>query len=227
MPESTIPIDQPRGTRTIDVVLRNLPVGWSVMPVGAVAMMGARASTKAFTKDVDVVPFVVTKGAYQIPSWDDVVVLARTLGQEVKLRKDQTSVEVRLILEEGPVRLELIRGRRNDGGGYFVTRRVLEACAQNAAKDGQRLTIRPEALAVLKAWAAIDQEKLVVAGKDGHGFHAARILGFRQDVASLARSFADRGEKPDATLLRTLVNACPAGRRVRVERTLKELGFPV
>ena len=195
------------------------------MTIGALAMMNARTATKSYTKDVDVVPLVLVDGKHKIPPWEETLNLAKALSDTVRPRKDQTCIELLLSLEGPRVRVELVRGRSNDAGGYFVTRRVLEACARESFDDNRAFDIRGEGLAILKAWAAVDQEKLVAAGKDRIGFHKARAEGFRQDVIALAARMLDAPEHLDNSVLRRLLEACPGPRRARIEQILREAGF--
>lgn len=195
------------------------------MPIGALGMMQVLDEPAQRTKDVDLVPFLLVDQKLKIPSTNVLLEFAKTLSDSVEVKKDQTNVTVLLPLEAGRVKVELIRGRNPASGGYFVTRRVLEACASISTAKGNVLELPPEGLAVLKAWAATDQDKLIEAKRDPRGFHAARAAAFRQDVAKIGRSFLDQGKPPPTRRMAELLASCPAGRRERIEAVLKAAGW--
>jgi hypothetical protein len=225
MAEGTIPVDRAGAKKALAEVLRRLPAGWSIMPIGALGMIQVLDDDAQRTKDVGLVAFLVVAEGFQIPSASVLVELAKTLSDSVELRKDQTCVTLMLDLEEGRVKVELVRGRNPASGGFFVTRRVLEACAKMATPRGNLLELPGEGLAFLKAWAATDQDKLIESGRDANGFHRARAAAFRQDVANIALSFLDRGKPPPRREIEKLLGSCPAERRARIEIVLRSAGW--
>lgn len=218
-------MDRNQAVAALQEVVRRLPAGWRIMPIGALGMMQILADPAQRTKDVDLVPLLVVDQKLRIPSTAEVVELARTLSDSVKVEKDQTHVTVLLTLEAGRVKVELVRGRNPASGGYFVTRRVLETCASVSDARGTVLGLPPEGMAFLKAWAATDQEKLIEAKRDPRGFHAARAAAFRQDVAKIAGSFLDKGKPPPIRRMDELLSSCPSERRKRIEAVLKAAGW--
>lgn len=225
MPEEMIPIDRTQADAALQEVKRRLPPGWCVMPIGAIGMMQVLDNPAQHTKDVDLVPFIVVDQKLKIPSTSVLVEFAQSLSDSVDVEKDQTNVTVLIPLEAGRVKVELIRGRNPASGGYFVTRRLLEACASISTRKGNLLELPAEGLAFLKAWAATDQDKLVEAKRDARGFHAARAAAFRLDVAKIARLFLDQGKPPLGKRMAELLASCPPGRRERIEAVLKAAGW--
>lgn len=145
-------------------VLDALPEGWTVMPIGGTRMAEIGDRVVA-TKDVDLVPTVTIDNRPKVPPYDDVVALAEDLSDRVDGRKDHTSVKAHVPVRDGTVPVEFIRGRQPGKGGYFVSRNVLERCAEIARKEGRVRHLSLEGLAYLKAWAVHDKLKLVDAGR--------------------------------------------------------------
>jgi hypothetical protein len=227
MPDATIPLDRAVLGTIVRRVLDHLPTGWSVMPIGSLAAVPLTPDRGQPTKDADFVPLALVDGELRIPSVNDVEGVARRLSDRVDVRKDQTAVQAFVALEAGRAKVEFVRGRNNASGGYFVTRRLLLACAATATREGALLRLPPESRAILKAWAATDQDKLMEAGKDRTGYHRARAAGFRQDVSFLLRSVLDRAKQPQAQIIAKLLQACPVSRRARVADVLRTAGWPV
>ena len=225
MPEAGIPIDRTQADAALQAVTRRLPSGWLVMPIGALGMMNVIDDVAQRTKDVDLVPFLVVDQKLKIPPTKALVEFANTLSDSVTVQKDQTNVTVLVPLEAGKVKVELIRGRNPASGGYFVTRRVLEACASISLRKGNVLELPAEGMAFLKAWAATDQDKLVAAKRDPRGFHAARAAAFRQDVSTMARSFLGQGKTPPTGEMPQLLSSCPIARREPIEGVLRAAGW--
>lgn len=228
MPEPPQPVTPALYRAVLDRVGAGLAEGWRLMPIGGSAMAhhGFHEATSV-TKDVDLVVLVLEADAPRVASWAETLALAHRVGLDVRPRKDQTSVACLVAVEGATVRLEFVRGRNPASGGYFVTRRVLAAVAARGRPMGRVVEPAPEGLAVLKAWAAVDQDKLVRAGKDARGFHAARAGGFRADVRAIRSLMLTRGRAPNASLLRDLLAACPAGRRAAIEGVLRDQGWGV
>lgn len=225
MPEEAIPIDRRQATAALNEVASRLPADWAVMPIGGLGMMELLRDPSQRTKDVDVVPLVALKQGFKVPDHASTVAFARKLSARIEAPKDQTSVRALLELESGRVKVELVRGRNPRSGGYFVTRRILEACAVFAKREDRVLAPPPDVLAFLKAWAATDQDKLVEKEKDPRGYHRARAAGFRSDVQRIVRSYLDRGEAPPAGRVRSLLEECSVERRARVARVLTTAGW--
>lgn len=133
MADPFLPVTEETYRVVLARIMAQLDLGWRVMPIGGSGLVQAGLeAAPQITKDVDLVVMVVTGPAFRVPAFDRTLALARRLGTDVGPRKDQTSIEFRLPLERGNVRVELIRGRNPASGGYFVTRRVLEALARRA-----------------------------------------------------------------------------------------------
>lgn len=234
MPRESVPVTPEIAERIVALVARALVPGWKAMPIGGTVMTQIASSSTTFTastamvtKDVDIVLLELRGEERKIPTFAAVMDVARQLSDEVAPREDRNAVAVVVESGDGPVDVELIRGRDNAAGGYFVTRRLLETAAALSTEKGQLLVVAPEALAVLKAWAATDKEKLVKASKDPTGFHAARARQFRQDVADILRSILDAGEEPAMDVVKPMLATCPRDRRAAVAGVLRERGWPV
>ena len=149
--------------------------------------------------------------------------LIRDLGSTPNVRKDQTSVSCRVSTPEGTFLVEFVRGRRG-GHGYFVSRSVLEAVAALSTREGKKLTPPLEALALLKAWAAVDKAKLARSGRDAAGYHAARERAFRVDVAEI-RAKLLRTRPPDPAVFGKLLAVCSRDRAKAIKDVLHEAGW--
>lgn len=218
------PVTPTMTRRILKNISRELPRDWCLMPIGG-TWMGLTAGTpETTTKDVDLAVVVADGARYTVPDLDDVTKIARRLSKRVKPRKDRASVLMVLEEEEGPVTVELVRGRSSTGG-YFVTQRVLEAAASLANRHGQVLELPPEALAFLKAWAAHDQEKLVASGRDEERFHSQRLAIFRDDVRRLRGFLRERAREPDVVVFQPLFAACGKNRGEAIRRILVEQGW--
>lgn len=226
MREPVIPVTREIYRDTVARILTEVDAQWRILPIGGSAMaQGSFQDAAALTKDIDLVLLLLGPSGPRIASLAVVEALARRVGEDVRSRKDQTSVELRMRVAAGSVRVEFVRGRNPQSGGYFVTRPVLEAVASHSKASGRMLEPPPEGLAILKAWAATDQDKLVASGKDLRGFHTGRSASFRKDVRAILASILDRGQAPDLALLDALVAACPPGRGPRVRAILEEAGW--
>lgn len=220
-----VPVPKELAERVIDRVLDHLDPDHRVMPIGG-TLMTLRAGGRATqTDDVDLVLLVVRDGVPEVPPFDAVVAIADALSDDVAPRKDHTAVQLLLATEAGPVTVELIRGRQPGKGGYFVDRRVLEAAADLATAKDRVLELPLEALAVLKAWAADDKDKLVRAGKDPDGYHRQRGEAFRRDVRALRDEILDRGDEPDAEVLGRLFEVCGKRRTTAIQSIFAEAGW--
>ncbi|MFA5862033.1 MAG: hypothetical protein WDA16_10105 [Candidatus Thermoplasmatota archaeon] len=228
MPDETpiLPVTPDVAERIVKDIVRALGPGWAIMPLGGTAM-GRLSARPAATKDIDLVVVLVSEAGAKIPDFDALVKIAHQLAKDkstIRPRSDHTSVELAYSTTAGPVKLELIRGRGAQGG-YFVTRRVLEAAiSQSTLRDGV-FEMPPEALAFLKAWGAHDKMKLVAAGKDERGYHADRERGFRRDVETIRRDMLDRGQVPRASVQRAMLDACGPDRQKAIGRILREAGW--
>ena len=227
MPADSVPVDAPSGRRIFQQVLDHLPTGWKVMPIGGLAMMQVADQPGQLTRDVDAVPLVLVDGILRVPPAAAVLEMGLNLSLDASLRKDQTSVQLVVRGEEGPVKVELIRGRNARSGGYFVSRPFLEKAASLCASASRVLYATPEVLACLKAWAAVDEDKLVEAGKDARGFHRARAAAFRQDVSRIRLELAARARAPDAAPVSAMLGVCPPRRAARIRTILETAGWPV
>lgn len=228
MTEPTVPVTPDLGEQAIHRIETAVPETWRVMPIGGVAVAPLVKDPGAATKDLDLVLVLLDGAEARIPTVEQIVdALGPTLS-DLAPRKDETSVAGRLGLEKGTIQVEIIRGRRPAKGGYFVPRTALLAAAKVATTEGKVLRLPGEALAFLKAWAAVDQDKLIRNEKDGRGFHAARAGAFRRDVRRLLDATLDHEHRePDGRILAELLNVTGGDRRRAVETVLRENGWSV
>ncbi len=206
-------------------VLDVLPEAWRVMPIGGNAVEDSLDRPGRTTKDVDLVLVVLRRDGPAIPTTHEIRNLLDPALEQLTVRKDQTSLAGFLVLPEGRVKVEVIRGRSTGAGGYFVSRSVLETAASLSQADGRVLRAPMEVLAFLKAWGATDQDKLVANEKDARGFHRDRAMGFRKDVTVLREAMAEQGRTPDDLILRRLLDATGGPRRKQVEAALRQGGW--
>lgn len=167
----------------VDHIRSRLPPGYRILILGNTALQIRRVRSTA-TIDVDV--FLVQPGP-AIPPWADLVRIALTIDPSAEPSADQASVLLRVPTAAGPAEVDLIRGRRRPG--RFVTHDFLTAVADDAVPWGSDLLPRDEALVVMKAWAAVDQQRRAEGGED-----AARRAGKRD------RFLSDLGWLRDAKL---------------------------
>lgn len=201
-----------------------------VMPIGGTLVQSRGAGPSTETQDVDIVVVLVRDDGFKVPPYEDVMDLAERLTgrkDRVRGRKDHTSVQAHLPLQQGLVKVELIRGRQPAKGGYFVSRNVLERCAELAEERDGVLELPLEALAFLKAWGCHDKLKLVEAGKDGRGYHARRADGFRADVEMLFEEVLGRGREPRLDVLDALFDVASDDRTEAISAILADAGWPV
>ncbi|MBI2076803.1 MAG: hypothetical protein HYT80_00320 [Euryarchaeota archaeon] len=225
MPADPVPVDSRVAHEVLEGVAERLPPGWKIMPIGGLGMMDVVPSPGQLTRDVDLVPLVLVDKEFRVPPARDVLALANALSNVVGMRKDETRVEAIVAVESGPVKVELIRGRNVQSGGYFVTRRVLEVAAGLSNPEGVVLRPPPEAMAFLKAWAAVDQDKLVEAQKDPNDFHRARAAAFRQDVSRVLVVLLGLGRRGHTAALKVMLDSCPENRAKRIRDVLREAGW--
>lgn len=201
-----------------------LPEGIVAMLIGGTLLLDAGAHPAGRTKDTDVVLLVHQEEGLDIPAADVVAGILQGFASEVQVRKDRTSVSGTVELEEGRFLVEAVRGRGAQGG-YFVRRTLLKKVAVVSKPRGKLLVPPLEALAVLKAWAATDQDKLAATERDRRGFHQARAADFRRDVRRCLEGLLKRGQRPDTALVVVLLEACSRERRERVGAVLLEQGW--
>jgi hypothetical protein len=221
----TDPVTPTAHAEIVDKISTMLPPGSLIMLMGGGLMMAAGMRHVVTTKDEDIVLLLVEGGQMKVAEVAAVERLVRALGGEPFVRKDQTSVTCRLSTSAGTFLVEFIRGRRG-GHGYFVSRAVLEAVAGLSKREGRVLTPALEALAFLKAWAAVDKAKLVRSGRDGRGYHAARERAFRVDVDEIRGRILENRQL-NVALISTLLAVCSAVRAKAVRQVLLETGWNV
>jgi hypothetical protein len=219
------PVSAPAHAAILAKVASVLSADSRVMVIGGGLMLESGVRRVLTTKDEDLVLLVLQGGALKVAEVAAVEQLVRELGGEPFVRKDQTSVSFRLKTPRGTFLIEFVRGRRG-GHGYFVSRQVLEAVAALSRREGRVLTPPLEALAFLKAWAAVDKAKLVASGRDGHGYHAARERSFRIDADAIRERVLEKGQA-DARVFRTLLGASSPARALAVRNVLREAGWDV
>lgn len=222
----TIPVTPEVAREVIDEVQRHLPDDWRLMPIGGTYLgLGDFGDPASTTKDIDLVACIGTPDGARIPSYEDVLSLAREHGEHVQGRKDHTSVKFTLSTEAGLAEVEIVRGRATGQGGYFVSRGILEETLRLADPRNGLLWPPVEALAFLKAWAAHDKRKLVDAGKDARGYHAERREQFLDDVRTLLDELLDEGRRPDEAILERLFERTGGEREEAVRRILVDTGW--
>jgi hypothetical protein len=205
-------------------IAAQLPPDTAIMAIGGGSMLESGIRRVLTTKDEDVVLLLVEGRQPRVAEVETVVALIRSLGAAPSVHKDQTSVGCVLSAPHGRYLVEFIRGRKA-GGGYFVSRALLERVAAMSAVDGRVLAPPLEALAFLKAWAAVDKAKLVRAGKDDRGYHASRERAFRDDVASILSRILER-RQVDAGRVDGLLSCCGRDRARAVRAVLDDAGWP-
>lgn len=226
MTEPTVPVTQELGQQAIQRIVNALPSSWLVMPIGGIAVDPSIRQAGATTKDVDLV-LVLTEGdRVHIPTAEQIVRALDRVLPGLEPRRDQTSILGFLRLEQGTVKVELIRGRRAGAGGYFVARTVLLKAASIGRRKGRIIRLPIEALAFLKAWAATDQDKLIKNDKDARGYHESRAAAFRRDVKNLHENLLDKERRePVGSILVGLLKIPGGVRRKAVEAVLRENGW--
>lgn len=216
-----VPVTPDIATRVLREVLRRLPDGWAIVPIGgtllAISSRGRLAST---TKDVDLVLVAVNarSGAVRVPEIKELEPVAAALSKTVTARP--SNVIFTLDTEAGPVACEFIRGERPGKGGRYLTFRVLEAAARLATPspgEPRVLLIPLEVLAFLKAWAVDDQLKRRARGD---GDHAER---YEADVTAIWNEF--RQSAPDFILFKPMFAAAPRPRRKALYDILVRSGW--
>lgn len=221
----TDPVTPTAHAAIVEVISAALPPGSFIMVIGGGLMMASGMRHVVTTKDEDIVLLLVEGGRPKVAEVSTVQKLIRELGGEPYVRKDQTSVNFRLETPDGTFLVEFVRGRRG-GHGYFVSRAVLEAIAGLSRREGRVRTPPLEALAFLKAWAAVDKAKLVRSGRDGRGYHAGRERAFREDVDAIRRRILET-RQPDGQVFQALLAVCSADRARAVRQILLETGWNV
>ncbi len=221
----TITVTPDVAREVVEELARKAPEPWRLMPIGGTLMGLTGLGDAQTTKDIDIVLVTLQGEQATVPTYDEVLAFARDLSNFIQGRKDHTAIELILATDSGPVKVELVRGRATGMGGYFVSRAVLEAAAELADHRPGYLELPPEALAFLKAWAAHDKHKLVDAGKDGRGYHAARRDAFQADVKDLLDDLLDRGQRPDPSVFESLFAATGGEREEAVRKLLETAGW--
>lgn len=227
MPEKgrTDPVTRSGHDRIVAMITDKLPPDFRCLLIGGGSLMEAGLRHIVTTKDEDVVLLVVRGKTFQVADVPDVERLIRELGGTPSVRKDQTSVSCELGTTEGTFFVEFVRGRRG-GHGYFVSRAVLEMTAALSRQEGKKLVPPLEALAFLKAWAAVDKGKLVSSGRDGRGYHAGRERAFKDDVLRIRAQLLDvERREPDLAVFGRLLESCSAQRASAVRNVLREAGL--
>jgi hypothetical protein len=219
----TDPVTPAAHAAIVQAISAKLPPDSFIMVIGGGLMMAAGMRHILTTKDEDVVLLLVEGGQPKVAKVAAVERIVRAIGGEPFVRKDQTSVNCRLETPAGTFLVEFVRGRRG-GHGYFVSRAVLEAIAELSRRDGRVLTPPLEALAFLKAWAAVDKAKLVRSGRDGRGYHAGRALAFRADVKAVRRRILEERQVDDG-VISALLSVCSDARAQSVRQVFLETGW--
>lgn len=221
---ATLPVTKEVQDKILARLEKALPADMAAMLIGGTLLLQRGIHPTGRTKDTDVVLLVHRQQEFEIPSVETVVGVLKSLATDIRVRKDETSVGAIVELEEGPFLVELVRGR-GAHGGYFVRRTLLKRIAPMSRKRGKLLEPPLEALAVLKAWAATDQDKLVDTDRDQRGYHEARAADFRRDVRLCLDALLENGQEPNLSLMQGLLEGCSKDRRERMRAVLLEQGW--
>ncbi len=137
----------------VNAIKAKLPAGFRLLRLGNAALQTLQIAA-ARTRDFDA-SIRGPRGAS--PAWETLLGIAKSIDPNFETAQDRAVILIRVATPTGPVEVDLIRGRRTPG--RFLTQDFLELVAEGAAEleDGT-LVASPEALTVMKAWAAHDQE---------------------------------------------------------------------
>lgn len=196
-----------------------LPGGHEIMVLGNAALQIRRVKAAA-TMDLDV---FVARSRRAVSTWGELVALAKAVDPDAEPARDQASILLRIPTAGGAAEVDLIYGRRRPG--RFLTRDFLEEVAGGAERIGEDLVPRDEALAVMKAWAVVDQQRRADVGDQGRASETRRQR-FLADLGLLRDAKLARGEGFGQTRLRRYLGRVrPSPTRRMVEKLLAEEGI--
>lgn len=188
--------------------------GLMVAPVGSVFFL-RRGRPTTMTKDLDA---VVLDSSWEPAALEEVEALGRDLG-EVETGMDRASVTVTVPgFAEGPVAIDLVRGKEGSKRGFFPRSLLREAARRGTTEEGI-VWFPVEYVIVLKADAAVDRGHRSASASFGDR-NRIRAQAFRDDVVTQVQAALERGQlRPD--YLKDAVGHLKAARREEVARLLE------
>jgi hypothetical protein len=205
-------------------LLSALPADFALLVLGNTGSITYGITDISSTKDVDVA-IVVIGPSRRIASYEALLELVAALGLEPTRRpEDRSWAQIPVKTDAGTSNVDLIRGRDRDRpNGTFIERRILEAVAKGAQERGRILVPTITDLIVMKAWAAVDQERHLASPSDAEDHHRGRLRAYTDDARRIA-DFALRRDELDIKRVEHLLNLMRPHRRTPVRRVLAAVG---
>lgn len=120
--------------------------------------------------------------------------------------------------------VDFIRGKSRDRpNGTFIDRATLNLVIAAAAQAGDVLLPGLSDLIVMKAWAAVDQQRHLRQSPEDPTRHQVRLTAYRQDARRFTAHALERGGL-DAHRIEELVAAMAGHRRKEIRPELEQAG---
>src|SRR3990170_2310396 len=208
----------------LDHLLSALPVDFALLVLGNTGSIVYGITDISATKDVDV-SIVVLGRTRSVASHEDVLELVKTLGVPIVRRpEDQSWVQIRVTVRDATRQVDLIRGKDRDRpNGTFIERKIIEAVAKAANQKGRLLIPTLTDLVVMKAWAAVDQERHLARASGNPEYHRQRLRAYTDDARRIT-DFALKRSELAIKRVDELLDLMRPLRRTQVRRILVSVG---
>lgn len=203
-----------------------LPPHCTLLLLGSTAAMDLGIRDLTTTKDVDVCIVALAEDGTRVapPEIIERVLAALQVAPAQAPAEDGSWVKALVPVGGATFQVDFIRGKSRDRPrGTFIERGLLDRIIQAATPRGGLLVPTPTDLMVMKAWAAVDQERLAEANPLEADLHRARASKYRQDTRIVAEA-ALRSGALDRDRVVQLLTAMAPHRRTPVEAVLSQAG---
>jgi len=223
-PEIQNVIGRDEQSSILNHLLSALPLNFALLVLGNTGSIVYGITDISATKDVDV-GIVVLGRRRSVASYEEVLELVKALGVEiVRQPEDQSWVQIRVTVHDATRQVDLIRGKDRDRpNGTFIERKIVEAAAKAASQRGRLLIPTLTDLVVMKAWAAVDQERHLAKASGNPEYHRQRLRAYTDDARRIA-DFALKRSELATKRVDELLGLMRPQRRTQVRRILVSVG---
>lgn len=217
-------VTKPVQEKLLERLRAALPKGHALLLMGSTAAIAHGVRTTVTTTDVDV-SLILVADDRDVASQEAVKEFLAGLRVEAeKPAEDGSWFKVHLDVDGQAVQVDVIRGKSRDrASSQFIDRDLLKHVVQNATQfaEGVYLPTLTD-LIVMKAWAAVDKERLVARGDDPTR-NQTLADKYRGDVRDYAEFGLERGDL-DANRIEALLGTMADHRAPQVRAVLEDEG---
>lgn len=192
--------------------------------MGSTAAIAHGVKTTVTTKDVDV-SLILVADDRDVASQDAVREFLTRLGvKEERPVEDGSWFKVFLEVDGQKVQVDVIRGKSRDPpASQFIDRKLLQNVVRNATEAGSGVFLPSLTdLIVMKAWAAVDKQRLVDRNEDA-ARNATLSAKYRGDVRDYTEVALER-DLLDTARIDALIQEMADHRAPQVHKVLQDEG---